>query len=206
MKCTLKFEKALRLQGFSLIAGVDEAGRGPMAGPVVVSAVILPEKFRCKGLNDSKKLTPASREAFYEILTQDPNVVWAVAVILVEEIDRLNILRATHEGMRRAVRGLATAPQHVLIDGLAVQPFEWPQTPIVQGDGQSMSIAAASVIAKVTRDRIMDEIDRQFPIYGFARHKGYCTREHMEKVREHGPCVEHRRSFAPVAQQCFDFF
>ena len=176
-----------------------------MAGPVVVAAVMLPEKFRCKGLNDSKKLTPLARDRYFEILTKDERVQWSVAVILVEEIDRLNILRATHEGMRRAVRSLTTQPHHVLIDGLPVHPFEWPQTPIVQGDGKSLSIAAASVIAKVTRDRIMEELDRQFPIYGFAKHKGYCTPEHLAMVREHGPCVEHRRSFAPVAQQCFDF-
>ncbi len=205
MACSLKHERALQKTGIEIIAGIDEAGRGPMAGPVVAAAVILPGRFRHKTLTDSKKLTPLQREEIHAELTGDAAVCWSVAVVLHDEIDRINILRATHQAMRRAVAALSTTPQHVLIDGLPVRPFPIPQTAIVKGDALSLSIAAASVIAKVTRDRIMLEMDTLYPDYGFARHKGYCTGLHLERLQTHGPSPIHRRTFLPVAQQLLAF-
>lgn len=198
MSCSLQYERKLYRQGVEIIAGIDEAGRGPLAGPVVAAAVILPKRFGHAVLTDSKKLTATVRDQLYEELTCSKAIRWAVAVLDAPEIDRLNILRATHEAMRQAVAALLPAPQHVLIDGLAVRPFPLPQTAIVQGDGQSFSIAAASVIAKVTRDRIMLEMDALYPQYGFARHKGYGTAEHRAAIEAHGPTPIHRRSFMPV--------
>lgn len=198
MRCTLRHERLLRKAGHRVIAGIDEAGRGPLAGPVVAAAVILPEHFRHPVLTDSKKLSPAVREALYAELTAREGVLWAVAVVDAPEIDRINILRATHEGMRRAVAALSLPPDHVLIDGLPVRPFPVPQTAIVKGDAQSLSIAAASIFAKVTRDRIMVEMDACHPGYDFARHKGYGTAEHLARLETHGPSPIHRRSFLPV--------
>jgi ribonuclease HII len=149
MRCTLKHENALRKTGLRLIVGIDEAGRGPLAGPVVAAAVMLPEGYRHAEIDDSKKLTGEQREEIYGALTVRVDVCWAVAVVEHDEIDRINILRATHEAMRRAVRGLALIPEHALIDGLPVRPFPVPHTAIVQGDGQCKSIAAASIVAKV---------------------------------------------------------
>lgn len=196
----LTFETALHARGLRCIAGVDEAGRGPLAGPVAAAAVILPPGFACPGLDDSKKLSAAKREALYDILTGNPALVWSVATADREEIDRLNILRATHLAMRRAVEALESPPDHCLIDGLPVKGFPFPYDAIVKGDGRSLSIAAASIIAKVTRDRLMGEIDREFPQFGFAKHQGYGTKLHLEALRIHGPCCHHRRSFQPVAQ------
>ena len=196
----LAFENALLARGLSWIAGVDEAGRGPLAGPVAAAAVILPRGFSCPGLDDSKKTSPLNRDRMYEQLTGNPEVFWAVATANHLEIDQLNILRATHLAMRRAVDALARRPDHCLIDGLPVPGFPFPYDAIVKGDGRSLSIAAASIIAKVTRDRIMREIDREFPEFGFAKHQGYGTKAHLEALRIHGPCRHHRRSFQPVAQ------
>ncbi len=204
MSCSLRHERKLYKQGVEIIAGIDEAGRGPLAGPVVAAAVILPRRFGHDVLTDSKKLTPAVRDQLYEELTCSGAVRWAVAILDAPEIDRLNILRATHEAMRQAVAGLPLEPQHVLIDGLPVRPFPLPQTAIVQGDGQSFSIAAASIIAKVTRDRIMLEMDALYPQYGFARHKGYGTPEHRAAIEAHGPTPIHRRSFMPIRAQQLD--
>ncbi len=205
MACNLKHERALRLTGIEIIAGVDEAGRGPLAGPVVAAAVILPEKFRHKTLNDSKKLSGLHREEIFEFLTSHPLVRWAAAVIECDEIDRINILRASHQAMRIAVQALAPAPQHVLIDGLRVRPFPYPHTALICGDARSKSIAAASVIAKVTRDRLMVKMDALYPHYGFAQHKGYATELHLQRLHAHGPCPIHRRSFLPVAQELLAF-
>ena len=196
----LAFESVLHARGVHRVAGVDEAGRGPLAGPVAAAAVILPPGFGCPGLDDSKKVRPALREALYERLTNDNSVLWAVAFAEREEIDRLNILRATHLAMRRAVEALCPAPGHCLIDGLPVRGFPFPHDAIVKGDSLSLSIAAASIIAKVTRDRRMRAIDREFPQFGFAKHQGYGTKAHLEALRIHGPCCHHRRSFQPVAQ------
>ena len=201
MRCSFRHERALRKAGVEIIAGIDEAGRGPLAGPVVAAAVVLPERFRHKSLTDSKQLSAAVREEIYaELTAEGRGITWAVSVAGHEEIDRINILRATHQAMRRAVTALALAPQHVLIDGLPVRPFPIPQTALVGGDGLSLSIAAASVIAKVTRDRIMQEMDALYPKYQFSQHKGYGTALHLAMLRVHGPCPIHRRSFLPVRQ------
>jgi ribonuclease HII len=196
----LSRESALQSRGIHRVAGVDEAGRGPLAGPVAAAAVILPSGFSCPGLDDSKKITAAKRESLYQRITEYPDVAWAAATADCAEIDRLNILRATHLAMRRAVEALVPPPEHCLIDGLPVRDFPIRHDAIVKGDGLSLSIAAASIIAKVTRDRMMREIDREFPEFGFARHQGYGTKEHLEALRIHGPCRHHRRSFQPVAQ------
>ncbi len=193
-------EDAIYARGFARVAGVDEAGRGPLAGPVAAAAVILPRDLLCPGLDDSKKLSARKREAIYHLLCEDPRVVWSVALATAAEIDALNILRATHLAMRRAVEGLKVVPDYCLIDGLPVRGFAWPHDGIVKGDGRSCSIAAASIIAKVTRDRLLHDLDAEFPQYGFAKHQGYGTKQHLEALRIHGPCCQHRRSFEPVAQ------
>ena len=203
MKCSLRHERALRLIGCARIAGIDEAGRGPLAGPVVAAAGVLPVKFRHAILNDSKQLTPKRRDALYEELTTRAGLEWTVSIVEPEEIDQINILRATHEAMRRAVAAMSVPPDHVLIDGLPVRPFPIEQTALVGGDALSFSIAAASIIAKVTRDRLMVEMDARFPGYDFTRHKGYGTALHFAMLRAHGPCPIHRRSFLPVQQAEF---
>ena len=200
MPCSLEHELRLTGSGYSIIAGIDEAGRGPLAGSVYASAVVLPRGFNPQGINDSKKLTPRVRERLHQQLTSEPDVLWAVAKNNAAEIDELNILRATHAAMKSAWELLEPRPDHVLIDGLPVPQFPCPQTALVGGDAISLSIAAASIIAKVERDREMEEMDRLYPEYGFAKHKGYPTAEHFAKLRLHGPCPIHRRSFAPVAQ------
>src|SRR5215216_5979010 len=199
-RCGFRYEKKLRITGVSRIAGIDEAGRGALAGPVVAAAVILPEKFRHRRLNDSKQLVPDLREEIYNDLISNPDLSWAVGIVDSMEIDRINILRATHRAMREALAALSSPPDHVLIDGLPVIPFPVPQTAIIDGDCFSLSIAAASVIAKVTRDRMMRDFCADFPQYCFGQHKGYGTELHLLKLYEFGPCPIHRRSFEPVAQ------
>src|ERR1700746_3457644 len=199
-RCGFRYEKKLRATGVARIAGIDEAGRGALAGPVVASAVVLPERFRHRRLNDSKQLAPELREEIYCELVAEPEVRWTVGVVDSIEIDRINILRASHRAMRMAIEGLLEPPEHVLIDGLPVIPFPLPQTAIIDGDCISLSIAAASVIAKVTPDRIMLDFCAQFPQYCFSQHKGYGTELHLLKLHEFGPCPIHRRSFEPVAQ------
>ena len=197
----MSFETEARASGFLHVAGVDEAGRGPLAGPVVAGAVILPQHLEgLPGLNDSKQLTAAKREALFAALLERSDVYCSVGIASTEEIDRLNNLRATHLAMARAVEGLSLRPDFCLVDGLPVKGLPVPHRAIVKGDGRSLSIAAASVLAKVTRDRMMTEADAEFPQYGFAKHKGYGTKVHMEALRKHGPCPLHRRSFAPVSQ------
>ena len=199
-RCGFRYEKKLRVIGVAHIAGIDEAGRGALAGPVVAAAVVLPEKFRHRRLNDSKQLAPELREQIYSELVSDPQVRWTVGIVDSVEIDRINILRASHRAMRLAVEALIEPPDHVLIDGLPVIPFPLPQTAIIEGDCISLSIAAASVIAKVTRDRMMRDFCAHFPQYCFGQHKGYGTELHLLKLHEFGPCPIHRRSFEPVAQ------
>lgn len=201
----LSLEHAHHVRGRFRIAGVDEAGRGPLAGPVTAAAVVLPRGFLCDGLNDSKQVTALRREKLFDYLTTHPAVCWTVASADHLEIDRLNILRATHLAMRRALDALDPAPDHCLIDGLPVRDFPWPHDGVVKGDSLSLSIAAASIIAKVTRDRMMRELDAQFPQFGFAQHQGYATKMHLEALRIHGPCRHHRRSFQPVAQLTLSF-
>jgi ribonuclease HII len=206
MPCGLRFEKLLWSKGVPLVAGIDEAGRGPLAGPVVAAAAVLPAEFSLAGLNDSKLLTERVREQLFEVLTTAGKLVcYGIGIAEPAEIDRFNILRATFLAMHRAVTALPIQPDHVLVDGLPVPVFQQPQTAVVGGDGKSMSIAAASVIAKVTRDRMMRKWHNQFPQYDFNQNKGYGTPAHLENLQTHGPCPIHRRSFAPVAQTYFLF-
>jgi ribonuclease HII len=201
MPCTFAHEAELAARGFAKIAGVDEAGRGPLAGPVVAAAVILPPDFRAEGLNDSKKLTPSARRRLFATLTTTREVVFGLGRAEVEEIDQLNILRATHLAMRRAVDALAVRPDCLLIDGLPVPDLPIASTALVRGDALSLSIAAASILAKVSRDEAMEALDREYPAYEFARHKGYGTALHLKALAKYGPCPAHRRSFAPVARR-----
>lgn len=193
------------------MAGIDEAGRGPLAGPVYVAAVCFPfpltSELRAslEGLTDSKKLSPGRRDLFFDQLTNHPAISFAICSASPEDIDRYNILEATHRTMRAAASALKPAAEHLLVDGLPVKNLPCPGTAIVQGDSKSLSIAAASILAKVSRDRVMEALDLEFPQYGFARHKGYGTRAHLEALRIHGPCPHHRRSFKPVSQQWLDF-
>lgn len=203
-----QFERQLHGEGCSAIAGVDEAGRGPLAGPVVVAAVVLPYEWIQKGmperyekLNDSKTISERARQRFFDLLRADEDVVFAVVAVESAEIDQLNILNATHQGMARALERLAREPDHVLVDGLPVQLIKTAQTALVKGDSKSYSIAAASVLAKVTRDKQMVEFERKYPGYGFAKHKGYPTPAHLTALRELGPCPIHRTSFQPVREQ-----
>jgi ribonuclease HII len=183
-----------------LHAGVDEAGRGPLAGPVVAAAVILDDKKRILGLADSKVLTPLQREKLFDKI-REKALCCSVALATVEEIDELNIFHATMLAMKRAVEGLRLKPVKVLVDGNRLPKLDVLSEAIVDGDAKIKSISAASILAKVTRDRMLVELHEQFPQYGFAAHKGYSTPEHLEALRVHGPCVHHRRHFAPVAAQ-----
>ncbi|MES2185615.1 MAG: ribonuclease HII [Pseudomonadota bacterium] len=182
-----------------LVAGVDEAGRGPLAGPVVAAAVILDDARRIRGLDDSKVLTALQRERLYDQI-REKALCCSVAEASVEEIDRLNILQATMLAMRRAVEGLRLKPAKVLVDGNRLPTLDVLAEAIVKGDALVKAISAASILAKVHRDRLCQELHAQFPHYGFAQHKGYGTPEHLAALREHGHCVHHRQSFSPVAQ------
>lgn len=193
----MRNERELHLAGFERIAGIDEVGRGCLAGPVVAAAVVLPERHRIKGIRDSKVLPRARREALYELIL-DRAIDVGVGCVEVEVIDRVNILQATKLAMREALGRLAEPPDHLLIDALRLREVDLPQRPIIDGDAISASIAAASIVAKVTRDRICDEIDSRYPAYGFSRHKGYGTRRHVDALMTEGPCEWHRRSFAPI--------
>lgn len=188
------YEEDLSSKGFKMIAGVDEAGRGPLAGPVVAASVILPSGIRLNGLNDSKKLTPAVRDRLYEEIMEKA-VSFSVGTVSEKDIDILNIYQASLKAMRKAITRMDPAPDFILVDAVQIPGVTIPQMPLVRGDGLSASIAAASVLAKVTRDRLMDKYDREYPQYGFAKHKGYGTREHMEAICKYGPCPIHRSSF-----------
>ncbi|MGA0266014.1 MAG: ribonuclease HII [Lysobacterales bacterium] len=179
------------------IAGIDEAGRGPLAGPVVVSAVILPQDHGLTGLDDSKRLSAATRERLFDEVRACADS-WAVEIVEVEEIDRINILRATFKGMQRTVRALDPKPTLTLIDGNRAPELDTEVHTIVQGDHWVPAISAASILAKVTRDRLMQDFHHQFPEYGFDRNKGYPTAEHLDRLKQYGPCPIHRKSFAPV--------
>jgi ribonuclease HII len=199
-----RFEIALAEQGMTRIAGVDEAGRGPLAGPVFAAAAIFPVEWILSGMpkplkkvNDSKQLTPEQREELFEELTSRPEFEFAIAQVPEQMIDQINILQATHRAMNMALAQLNPAPQHVLVDGLRVKSMTWPQTAIVSGDALSYSIGAASILAKVSRDRLMIQLDGQYPGYGFADHKGYGTPEHVAAIKERGACPIHRQSFSP---------
>ena len=190
-----EYEKAAKKCGFSLICGVDEAGRGPLAGPVCAAAVILPEDAVIEGLNDSKKLSEKKREMLYDVI-KEKALAFSVAYGTLEEIGELNILQATFIAMNRAIDGLEIKPDFALIDGNRVpKVIKIPCETVVKGDGKSMSVAAASVLAKVTRDRLMLEYDKKYPEYNFKKHKGYGTKEHTELIKKYGPCEIHRISF-----------
>ena len=201
----LQFERQAWESGYARVAGVDEVGRGPLAGPVVAAAVVFDRAFLethehdvLSGLTDSKRLSEKQREAFNAILTQSPLVQIGFGLADVGEIDEVNILRATHRAMARALAKLSPLPDHVLVDGLFVPGLPCSSTAIVAGDAKSLSIAAASVVAKVLRDSLMREMDRRYPEYGFAAHKGYGTKAHTQALLEHGPTPAHRRTFRPV--------
>jgi len=200
----LSHERELWQQGVAPVAGVDEAGCGPLAGPVVAAAVAFPAAWaetglysKLRGLNDSKQLDEEQREKFFAVLTSHSEIRYAIASVDVEMIDQINIRQAAWRAMNLALDQLQPKPQHVLVDGLRISWLSYPQTALVQGDARSYSIAAASVLAKVTRDRAMREFDRLYPGYGFAVHKGYATPQHYAAISERGPCPIHRRSFAP---------
>ena len=187
-------EQEFYAQGYKVICGVDEAGRGPLCGPVVAAACILPDGLYIEGLNDSKKLTEKKREMLFDIIKESA-LSYCIAEASVEEIDELNILEADLLAMRRAIDGLSVKPDMALIDGNIARDFQIPATPVIKGDAISMNIAAASVLAKVTRDRMCIELDREFPEYGIAKHKGYGTKAHMDALRQYGPSRIHRKQF-----------
>ncbi|MEE1002905.1 MAG: ribonuclease HII [Acutalibacteraceae bacterium] len=188
-------ENDIKLKGYEVVAGVDEAGRGPLAGPVCAAAVILPENCEIEGLNDSKKLSEKKREALYDIIIEKA-ISYDIQLVDNNVIDEINILQATMLAMTNAVNGLKVKPQFVIIDGNKVpERLQIPADCVVKGDAKSMSIAAASILAKVTRDRLMLELDKKYPEYDFARHKGYGTKLHQEKLLEYGPCEIHRKTF-----------
>lgn len=192
------FEREASAQGHTAIAGVDEAGRGPLAGPVVAAAAILPPGLYIPYVNDSKKLTPAKRRELFNAIQSNSAILSAVGIVSPEEIDRINIYQATQEAMRIAVRALSKKPDILLVDGMKIGEFPYLQWKIIKGDALSQSIAAASIIAKETRDALMEEYARLYPGYGFEKHKGYGTAKHLEAIEKLGPCPIHRRTFAPL--------
>lgn len=197
LKELYRYEYEAQQEGAAYIAGVDEAGRGPLAGPVVVAAAILPVGLYIPKLNDSKKISAKVRDELFDII-KEKAIAWAVAVVDEKIIDRDNIYRATVGGMYEAIGKLDPQPQKVLVDAVPLDRLTMPSLSLIKGDAKSASIAAASVLAKVTRDRLMEEYDREYPEYGFARHKGYGTADHLAALKKFGPCPIHRRSFAPV--------
>jgi ribonuclease HII len=202
--CGWKLERAARRRGALRIAGLDEVGRGPLFGPVVAAAVMLPKNCPLEGLTDSKQLTEKARHAFDEVIRSSA-LAWAIAAVDVETIDRMNIRRASLLAMRLAVEQLALPPDYLLIDGVDTIDSPVPQQSVIHGDQTSLSIAAASVLAKVYRDRLLVELDGQYPGYGLARHKGYCSAEHLEALARLGPTPLHRKSYLPVAQALLPF-
>jgi len=191
------FEAEARTRGYELIAGLDEAGRGPLAGPVVSAVVILPRRFGIAGLNDSKQVVPAERERLYRHIVK--RAVVAIGLATEREIDTVNILQATRLAMFRALQALPVTPDFLLLDAVSLPSVRLPQRPIIKGDAFSISIAAASIVAKVSRDRLMRDYHRRYPEYNFHSHKGYGTPEHLRLLAVHGPCEAHRQTFRPVA-------
>lgn len=187
-------EQEFYAQGYNVICGIDEAGRGPLCGPVVAAACILPDGLYIEGLNDSKKLTEKKREKLFDVIKESA-LAYCIAEASVEEIDTLNILEADLLAMRRAIDGLAIKPDLALIDGNIARDFQIDAIPVIKGDAISMNIAAASILAKVTRDRMCIDLDREYPEYGIAKHKGYGTKAHMDALRQYGPSPIHRKQF-----------
>lgn len=196
-----RYERSLYQQGVEYIAGVDEAGRGCLAGPVVAAAVILPHEWTVWEVNDSKQLPESKREELFSRI-QEQAVSWGVGIIPETVIDQVNILQATYRAMEQAIAALDTTPQYLLLDAVTLKNVQIPQRGIPKGDSLSISIAAASILAKVTRDRLMIEYDKQYPDYGFARHKGYGTKQHRQAIATHGPCPIHRKTFRGVKEHC----
>lgn len=193
-----KYEKELWNQGYNNIAGVDEVGRGPLIGPVVTACVILPKNFKLDGLTDSKKLTEKKREEYYDYIMKN---ALSVSIGMMDEkvIDEVNIYEATKLAMYQAINNSKIKPDYVLIDAMKLEELDIPNLPIIKGDAKSISIAAASVIAKVTRDRMMIELDKKYPMYGFKSHKGYPTKKHVEAILEHGLIEGYRKTFKPIS-------
>ncbi len=187
-------EHEIQARGYSLVCGIDEAGRGPLCGPVFAAACILPDGLIIDGLNDSKKLTAKKRDALFDVIRENA-VAYCIASASVKEIDELNIRQANLLAMRRAIDGLSVKPDFALIDGNDDEGFQIPAIAVVKGDAKSMSISAASILAKVARDRICEELDREYPQYGIAKHKGYGTKDHMDALRKFGPSPIHRKKF-----------
>ena len=190
----LEYERALYAKGYEFICGIDEAGRGPLCGPVVAAAVILKKDDHIEGVNDSKKLSEKKREQLFETI-KERAVAWSVGIVDEETIDNINILEATRLAMKKAVEGLKQKPEYALVDAEKKVPIDVPYSPIIKGDALSESIAAASIIAKVTRDHMIIELDKEYPEYGFAKNKGYGTKEHTEAIKKYGLCKAHRKSF-----------
>ena len=190
------FERELIKNGLKIIGGIDEVGRGPLVGPVVAACVILPLNYRLDGLNDSKKLSEKKREYFYDILKKEALDI-GIGIVSAQKIDEINIYEATKVAMKEAIKNLKIKPEHVLIDAMKLD-IDIPSTSIIKGDSKSLSIAAASVIAKVTRDRMLRELDKKYPMYDFKNNKGYPTKKHIEAIQKYGIISEHRRSYAPV--------
>lgn len=193
-----KYENSVRQKGFLRVAGIDEAGRGPLAGPVVAAACIIPEGLLIPGVDDSKKLTPQVRFALFEQIKQEPQIVYGVGIVSPADIDRVNIYQATILAMLQAVEALREAPDFLLVDGMELKHPTIPCQKIIKGDTLSQSIGAASIIAKETRDKLMVEYDQKWPQYGFARHKGYGTQEHFDAINKYGACPIHRMTFEPL--------
>ncbi len=196
-----QFEKEAFQKGYTLVAGVDEVGRGPLAGPVIAAAVIfLNPSLTPLGIRDSKKLSSAQREKLYEVMINDTSILKGIGLCDERTIDQVNIRQASLQAMRMALSQLRPSPEFVLVDGFEIPNLTWPQRGIIKGDSLSYSIGAASILAKVTRDRLMDEYEKNYPGYGFKQHKGYGTKLHLGKLKELGPCPAHRQSFEPVYQ------
>ena len=209
----LEYEREHVGRGLTRLAGVDEAGRGPLAGPVVAAAVVMPESWVVEGipeslqhLNDSKQVNEKVREELFEVIDSDESIESGIGVVDAPLIDEVNILQATHQAMNDALAKITPPVQHALVDGRAVGTLKVPQTAIIKGDGKSYVIAAASILAKVTRDRLMIEYDQEYPGYGFARHKGYGTRAHLSAIEKLGVCPIHRMSFAPLSNTQTELF
>ena len=189
-----EYEKKLYDKGIKYIAGIDEAGRGPLAGPVVAGAVILPKGKRILYVNDSKKLSEKKRDELFDVIKEEA-LSYGIGIVSPERIDEINILQATYEAMRTAIHKLSVTPDILLNDAVTIPMVDIKQVPIIKGDAKSQSIAAASIVAKVTRDHLMEEYDKLYPEYGFAKHKGYGTAAHIKAIKEYGPCPIHRRTF-----------
>ncbi len=209
----LQYEREHVSRGLTRLAGVDEAGRGPLAGPVVAAVIVMPESWIKEGipepllrLNDSKKLNEKVREELFEVIDSDKSIESGIGVVDAPLIDEINILQATHQAMNDALAKITPPVQHALVDGRQVPSLSVPQTAIVKGDGKSYTIGAASILAKVTRDRLMIEYDQKYPGYGFAGHKGYGTRAHLSAIEKLGPCPIHRMSFAPLSNNQTELF